>query len=128
MAVDFNYTNYNLVKSIKCAYRDTSDFILYTKCIKSDQEIENIKRAYIKENTALVKSFYEIYHTEELNEYNVSEIIEKHRKNQPGYFSPSFSSIAAYGKNGAIVHYSPDRENCEKIQIVAPYRCGRTVF
>lgn len=115
LAVDFDISNYNLIKSINCPHKDKKDYINYLKCIKNDTEIENVKNAYVKENTALVKSFYEIYISENLTEYDVACIIEKHRKTLDGYYSPSFDTIVAFGKNAAMVHYSPDEDNCGKV-------------
>lgn len=115
LAADFSMTNYQLIKALKCAYKDCSDFIYNLKCIKTEKEIENIKKAYIKENTALVKSFYEIYHSTDIDECDVSNIIEKHRKNLEGYFSPSFDTIAAFGKNAAMMHYCAQKDSCAKV-------------
>ncbi len=117
LAVDFDISNYNLIKSINCVYKNRKDYISYLKCIKNDTEIENIKNAYIKENIALVKSFYEIYHSGDLTEYDVVDIIEKHRKTLDGYYSPSFDTIAAFGKNAAMVHYSPDKTSCGNVGV-----------
>ena len=115
LAVDFDNTNYNLIKSINCAHKDRKDFIENIKCIKTNTEIENIKKAYIKENTALVKSFFEIYSLSGLTEFDVVNIIEKYRRELPGYYSPSFDTIAAFGKNAAMVHYSPSEESSGKV-------------
>lgn len=115
VAADYDITNYNLINALSCAHKNRKDYIYNIKCIKNDIEIENIKRAYIKENTALVKSFYEIYNSDGINEYDVSMIIEKHRKMSENYFSPSFDTIAAYGKNAAMMHYCAEKNNCSEI-------------
>ncbi len=115
LAVDFDSANYNLIKSINCVHKDRKDFITYLKCIKNNTELENIKKAYIKENVALTKSFYKILHTDNLNEYDIVGIIEKERNKLEGYFSPSFDTIAAFGENAAMVHYSPSQSNSCKI-------------
>ena len=116
-AIDFSKTNSLLVDTIKCAVNDIKSYIDIMKCIKNPVEIENIKKAYLKENVALIKSFYEIYNTEKtLSECKVSDIIEKNRKSQENYLYPSFETIAAYGKNAAMMHYSPDRDNDVKIK------------
>ncbi len=116
LAVDFNRTNYKLIKSVACMHKDRKDFVIYLKCIKSDTEIENIKKAYLKENVALTKSFYSIFHTGGLSEYDVVNLIEENRKKQVGYFSMSFDTIAAFGKNAAIVHYTPTAVTNSKIE------------
>ena len=115
LATDFSLTNFTLVNKPACEIKDVADFVYNLKCIKNDTEIENIKKAYIKENVALTKAFYEIYHSENLDECDVVELIEKYRKNGEGYISPSFDTIVAFGSNGAMVHYSPEKEKCSKI-------------
>lgn len=115
LAADFTLCNYNLIKVLKCAYKDRKDFIYNLKCIRTQKEIENIKNAYIKENTALVKSFYEIYHSDNIDECDVCEIIEKNRKAQKGYICASFDTIAAFGGNAAMMHYCSEKESCAKI-------------
>ena len=115
VAADFSLCNYNLINALGCAYRDRKDFIYYLKCIRTQKEIDNIKRAYIKENTALTKSFYEIYHSENIDECDVCDIIEKNRRLHSGYISPSFDTIAAFGANAAMMHYCSEKENCARI-------------
>ncbi|CAN0484375.1 unnamed protein product, partial [Discosporangium mesarthrocarpum] len=36
-------------------------------------------------------------------------------KAQEGYVSPSFETMAAYGSNGAIIHYSAKEETAKAI-------------
>ena len=115
LAADFSLCNYNLINVLKCAFKDKKDFIYNIKCIRTQKEIDNIKRAYIKENIALTKSFYEIYHSENIDECEVCDIIEKNRRMQDGYISPSFDTIAAYGANAAMMHYCSEKESCAKI-------------
>lgn len=115
LAADFTLTNYSLINKVGCAIKNIKDFIYNFKCIKNDTEIENIKKAYIKENIALTKAFYEIYHTENLDECDAADIIEKHRKVFAEYYFPSFDTIAAFGANAAMMHYSPEKETCAKV-------------
>ncbi len=115
-AVDFSATNYSIVNKLGCAKKNIKDFIINLKCIKNDTEIENIKKAYIKENVALTKAFYEIYHSDSITECDVVNIIEKNRVKMEGYISPSFDTIAAFGANAAMMHYSPEEEKCAKIE------------
>jgi len=115
VAADFSLTNYTLINRISSAKKNIKDYIFNLKCIKNDTEIENIKKAYIKENVALTKAFYEIYHYQNIDECDVVEIIEKHRKAEPSYFSPSFDTIAAFNANAAMMHYGPENGTCSKI-------------
>ena len=115
-AADFSLSNYSLVNKLGCAKKNIRDFIINLKCIKNNTEIDNVKKAYIKENVALTKAFYEIYHSDCITECDVVNIIEKYREKQEGYISPSFDTIAAFGPNAAMMHYSPDKEKCAKIE------------
>ncbi len=114
-AIDFSLSNYALAEKLSCAKKNIKDFIYYLKTVKNDTEIENIKTAYIKENVALTKAFYEIYHTEGLDECDVVEIIEKYRQKNSSYIEPSFDTIAAFGENAAMMHYSPEKGKCAQI-------------
>lgn len=117
LGADFSETNYLLIGNASCAIKNIADIISGLKCIKNETEIRNLKLAYIKENAALVKSFYEIYCLcGKINECNVSDIIEKHRKKDSDYLYPSFETIAAYGENAAMMHYSPEKGNCAYIK------------
>ena len=115
-AADFSLANYTLIEKIPCAKKNIKDFIYYLKTVKNNTEIENIKNAYIKENVALTKAFYEIYQGENLDECDVVEIIEKHRRKSGTYIEPSFDTIAAFGANAAMMHYSPEKGKCAKIE------------
>ncbi len=115
-AVDFSLTNYSLVNKIASPKKDFKDVIYNLKCIKNCVEIENIKKTYVKENVSLTKAFYEIYHSENIDECAVCEIIEKYRRENEEYFSPSFDTIAAYGANAAMMHYSPEKGKCCRIE------------
>ncbi len=115
-AADFSLTNYSLINKLGCAKKNIRDFIIDLKCIKNDTEIANIKKAYIKENVALAKAFYKIYHSDCITECDVVNIIEKNREKMKEYISPSFDTIAAFGPNAAMMHYSPDKEKCAKIE------------
>ena len=57
LAADFSKVNYSLLEGIKCAFKHRNDFIENEKCIRNKTEEANLRKAYIKENTALIKSF-----------------------------------------------------------------------
>lgn len=54
----------------------------------------------------------------ELNEYSLSEYLDKLRATRAGFLSPSFETICGIGSNGAVIHYKPklDDENTKKIE------------
>lgn len=116
LAADFKRTNYSLLDNTSCVCIDNEDIIESFKAVKNNTEIENIKKAYIKENIALTKSFYEIFKRSNLTEWDVCNIIEENRRKLDGYISPSFETIAAYGANAAIIHYAPKSGNSTPIK------------
>ncbi len=89
------------------------------KAIKNDVETQNLRHAQEKDGVALVNAFFELTEKIENNirvtEADVSEILRRHRSKQEGFFCESFSTIAGYGANGAVVHYSATKENCKEI-------------
>ncbi len=89
------------------------------KAIKNDVETENLRHAQVKDGVALVNAFFELTEKIEndihVTEADVSEILRRHRSEQEGFFCESFSTIAGYGANGAVVHYSATKENCKEI-------------
>ena len=82
----------------------------FMKAIKNETEIENIKKAFIKDGVALVKYFYWLetgVPTGNVTEISGARRLESFRKEQEGYLEPSFETISAYGENAALPHYTP---------------------
>lgn len=87
------------------------------KATKNEVEIENIKKAHIKDAVAHTKFLYWLkthLGKETITELSASEKLERFRAEQEGFLWPSFSPISAYGAHAAMCHYSSSREtNCE---------------
>ncbi|RVU55180.1 aminopeptidase P family protein [Anaerosphaera multitolerans] len=84
------------------------------KSIKNAVELENQKNAYIKDGVALTKFIYWLKNTvklKKINEYDAALKLQEFRKQQKYYIEDSFETISAYGKNGAMMHYSANNEN-----------------
>jgi Xaa-Pro aminopeptidase len=88
------------------------------KAVKNDIEIKNTHNASIKEGVVMVRFLKWL--SEEANNYptetDVQDKLSKLRQEQEHCLSDSFNTISAYGKNAAINHYSPDRENPIQIE------------
>lgn len=56
-------------------------------------------------------------------EIEAAEHLNDMRRCHPLYVGPSFDTIAASGPNGAIIHYSPTRQDCSKIDPFELYLC-----
>ena len=86
------------------------------KAVKSPTECENIRKAHIMDAVAVTKLIYFMKTADRdtirsLDEIAVSDKLDEFRKQGEGYLYQSFDPISAYGKNGAIVHYSADENS-----------------
>jgi len=84
------------------------------KGIKNPVEIENQKKAYIKDGIALVKFFHWIdrnIDSIEISEMSASDRLLKFRQEQEGFIEPSFDTISAYAANAAMMHYSANEQS-----------------
>jgi Xaa-Pro aminopeptidase len=76
---------------------------------KNKWEIENQKSAYIKDGVALTKFIHWLDKNVgkiEITELSAEEKLLQFRKEQELFLEPSFSTIAAYKENAAMMHYS----------------------
>ena len=94
------------------------DPIYLMKAIKNKTETKNMIDAHILDGAALTKFLYWIKNVNKktINEVQAQNKLESFRKLNKNYLYPSFDTIAGSGKNGAIVHYRANKENCKKIQ------------
>lgn len=96
-----------------------ADIVTFLKSIKNKTEIENIKIAHILDGCALAefKSMFEdkMASGEKLTEWDVCKLLSECRARQPGNKGESFATIAAYGPNAAMMHYSPKPDACSTI-------------
>ncbi|WP_320993378.1 aminopeptidase P family protein [Enterocloster bolteae] len=84
------------------------------KAVKNDVEIENEKRAHIKDGVAMTKFIYWLKkNTGRIprDEISVSDYLGKLRMDQEGCIGLSFATISAYGAHGAMCHYSATPES-----------------
>lgn len=84
------------------------------KAVKNKVEIENEKRAHIKDGVAMTKFIYWLKTNMgriPMDEISVSDYLEKLRKDQEGCIGLSFATISAYGAHAAMCHYSATPES-----------------
>lgn len=80
----------------------------FLKAKKNPIEIENIKNAMLKDGIAMTKFLHWIENNlkkESITEVSISKKLIELRKEQDGFVGESFSTIAGYRANGAIIHY-----------------------
>ena len=89
------------------------------KMIKNEAEIEGMRHAHVLDGVAvtkLIKWLKETAHTVPKTELSVSEKLKELRLSNEKCFDLSFETIAGYGPNGAIIHYSPTPESDSEVK------------
>ncbi len=98
----------NILKDNNVTILNKEDPCLMPRACKTVAEQAAMKQAHIRDGVALVK-FLKWFEEEapkgELTELSVEEKLEGFRAVAPEFKEPSFTTIAGYGANGAIVHY-----------------------
>ena len=106
----------NLIKS-KFKITNREDPIYLWKSIKNKIEINNMIKAHILDGAALTKFLYwiKVINKKKIDEVDAARKLESFRRNHKKFLYPSFDTIAGSGKNGAIVHYRANKQNCRVI-------------
>ena len=85
------------------------------KSIKNETELLHTRRAHIRDAVAVTRFMYWLKKnigSIPMDEVSVAEKIDGLRAQQEGFIELSFPTISAYGTNGAIIHYGPQKETC----------------
>lgn len=89
------------------------------KAVKNPVEVENSKKAHIKDGVAVTKFIYWLKKNIgkiPMDEISVSDHLEQLRREQEGNLGLSFTTISAYGPNAAMCHYSATEETNAKLE------------
>ena len=118
--VDFNKISYAIYEAItKNKLINSMNPSTYLKAHKNEIEIANTKDIHIQDGVAIVKFMYWLknnYKKENITEFSAEEKINSLREKIEGYIDLSFSTISAFGKNAAMMHYSAPEKNSTKIE------------
>ncbi|XP_068204173.1 uncharacterized protein [Palaemon carinicauda] len=99
--------------------------VLTMKARKNRVESQGMKNAHIKDAVALCDflSFLEmeIKDGKYWDEFSAAEKVEEFRSQQKDFVSTSFATISAFGSNGAVIHYHPQRETNKQIDNTSLY-------
>ena len=112
---DEKATNYDLYTAL-CAHKTVAgaDPIFVLKGIKNETELKNIRECHIRDGVAVVRFEMDLEKAlaegKTLTEIDIDTMLQKRRAEMPGYFEDSFSTIAAYGANAAMMHYHAEGE------------------
>lgn len=107
-----NYALYNNIPEGVAKVEERNPEILF-KAIKNEVEIENIKKAQIKDSIAHIKFMKWLKENVgkiTITEISASEKLDEFRAEQGNFIRPSFEPISSYGEHGAIVHYTSSPE------------------
>ncbi len=107
--------NYALYQNIPEAVKKVEERnpAILMKAIKNKVEIENIKKAQLKDSIAHVrfmKWLKENVGKMEITEMSASDKLDEFRAQMGGFIRPSFAPISAFGPHGAIIHYESSPE------------------
>ena len=107
----------NIIKS-KFKIKKRKDPTYLLKSIKNMTEINNMINTHILDGVALTRFIYWIknINKKKITEVDAQNKLEKFRKINKNFLYPSFDTIAGSGKNGAIVHYRANKQNCKVIK------------
>ena len=114
--VEKSRVNYALCHNLdaSCRVIDRMNPTALDKAVKNPVEMENIRRAHIKDGVAVTKYIYWLKKNIgkiPMDEMSVADRLEEFRREQEGYLGPSFNTISAYGPNAAMCHYSATEES-----------------
>ncbi len=109
-------TNYALCHNLdgSCRIINRMNPTARMKAVKNETEMENLRRAHIKDGVAVTKYIHWLKTNIgkiPMDEVSAAEKLEGFRREQEGYLQPSFPTISAYGANAAMCHYHATEEN-----------------
>ena len=119
--IDNNKISYSILKNIPEGVKVVNEMNPSTvfKAQKNPVEIENTKKAHIRDGVAVTKFMYWLKNNigkNEITEISAAKKMTELRKEQGGFIEESFASIAGYAANGAIIHYSATEESNTTLQ------------
>ncbi|HDP76375.1 MAG TPA: aminopeptidase P family protein [Bacteroidales bacterium] len=113
-----NHRLYSLIpKDLKKV--NTLSLVTKLKAQKNPIELENIRQSHVNDGVAMCKFLHWLENSvanEKITELSIAAKLLALRKEQEGFISESFSTIAGYRENGAIVHYSATPETAKEIK------------
>jgi len=86
------------------------------KYIKTEKEIQDIKKAAIEDSEAIIDFLSWFYDNDNITEMDCVDRILSNRRKSKNFIGNSFDTIAAADENSAIVHYSPSANTNKRIE------------
>lgn len=121
LVVDKNMVNHKLFAQVPEGVKvlDKTDYPYAIKSCLNPVELKNQRWAYVKDAVALTKFICYVKKNVgkvQLDELKVEEVLHNLRAEQENFLDDSFATIAAYGPNAAMMHYSASPESFSQIQ------------
>ena len=113
-----NYRLYEILRG-KVKILDKPAPTSLMKAVKNQTEQENLKKAHLMDALAVTKFMYWLKNTAgkaDMTELSAIAYLESLRAENVSYIEPSFTTICAYGENGAVIHYSATKEQNAKVE------------
>lgn len=119
--LESSYVNYAIKNNLDSSNKiiDKMNPTVMAKAVKNSVEIENERRAHIKDGVAVTKFIFWLKKnigTMNMTEISVSDYLEELRRQQEGSLGLSFNTISAYGANAAMCHYSATPESNKTLE------------
>jgi Xaa-Pro aminopeptidase len=119
--IETSKANYAIVNNLDSSNKiiDSMNPTALSKAIKNPVEVENMRKAHIKDGVAMVKFIRWIKENvgkEEITEVSAQEYLDHLRSEQEGNLGISFDTISAYGPNAAMCHYKATAESDTKLE------------
>ena len=113
--------NYAILKSLDESNRivDEMNPTALAKAVKNPTEIENMKRAHIKDGVIMTKFICWLKKNIgkiPMDEISAGEYLDSMRRSGSGNLGLSFPTISAYGPNAAMCHYSATEKSNKKLE------------
>lgn len=89
------------------------------KAIKNEVELENNRKAHIKDGVAVTNFMYWLKTSigkTRITEVSAADYLEECRKAQENFIEISFDTISAYNENAAMMHYHATGEDCAELK------------
>lgn len=120
VGADFNQTSaalYAVAKEYNLYLKHIPDFCQERKAIKNSCELQGIRNAHLRDGVAVCKFLYWLEQNwQGKTELDIVHKLHEYRSKQTNYISESFTTIAATGSNGAIVHYTPTTQSNKQLE------------
>lgn len=103
-----SYALHEIMQTYDIEIVSQNDYCQELKTIKNQTELEGIRKAHIRDGVAVTKFLCWLdKNWQGKTELDIAERLHQFRAKEELFFSESFTTIAANGANGAIVHYHP---------------------